>query len=112
MNIWDIQAYLSYYLSTWVFKLCDNISVGEDVNQLKNTVSLFQNEPIESLKEIFKRKESSGWNYKNAKEDLKNNSNIVYERYNYRPFDFRNIIYTGKSSGFIGRPRSVVMKHL
>lgn len=115
----SIQEYLGYTSLSELFGLsnsgiqtkCDNISVSEDVNQLRNTVSLFQNESIESLKEIFKRKESSGWNYKNAKADLNNNSNLVFAKYNYRPFDFRNIVYTGKSSGFIGRSRSVVMKH-
>lgn len=90
---------------------CDSISISEDVNQLKKTVSLFQNESIEELKYIFKRKESSGWNYENAKADLLNNSNLVYAKYNYRPFDFRKVVYTGNSSGFIGRSRSIVMKH-
>jgi predicted helicase len=90
---------------------CDNISINENVEELKKIVSLFQKEPIEKLKTIFNRKESSGWNFQNAKADLNKNSSVVYMKYNYRPFDFRKIVYTGTSSGFLGRSRSIVMKH-
>ena len=60
----SIKEYLGYTSLSELFSLsnsgiqtkCDNISVGEDVNQLKNTVSLFQNEPIESLKKFLRKK--------------------------------------------------------
>lgn len=91
---------------------CDSISINENIEVLKNTVKLFQTETVVNLKEIFQRKESSGWNFQSAKDDLINNSKLVYAKYNYRPFDFRKIVYTGTSSGFIGRSRSIVMKHL
>ncbi len=111
--------YLKYISVADIFKLsnsgiqtkCDNISINEDVLELKKTVGLFKSESIDTLKSIFKREESSGWNFKNAKADLMNNSSIVYAKYNYRPFDFRYVVYTGTSSGFLGRSRSVVMKH-
>ena len=90
---------------------CDSISINESIEKLKKIVSLFQNEPIDKLKSLFNREESSGWNFKNAKDDLIKNQSIVYAKYNYRPFDFRKIIYTGSSSGFLGRSRSIVMKH-
>jgi predicted helicase len=90
---------------------CDSISINESVKELKKIVSLFQNEPIEKLRTLFKREESSGWNFQNAKDDLIKNSSVVYAKYNYRPFDFRKIAYTGSSSGFLGRSRSIVMKH-
>jgi predicted helicase len=113
------KTYLEYISLSELFQIsnsgiqtkCDNISVSENVSELKKTVSLFQNESIENLKKIFKRSESSGWKYQNAKDDLISNSTLVYAKYNYRPFDFRNIVYTGRSSGFIGRSRSIVMKH-
>lgn len=90
---------------------CDNISINESIEELKKVVSLFQNESIEKLKTIFIREESSGWNFQNAKDDLIKNPAVVFAKYNYRPFDFRNIVYTGTSSGFLGRSRSIVMKH-
>ncbi|WP_300670376.1 type ISP restriction/modification enzyme [Soonwooa sp.] len=90
---------------------CDTISINESIDELKKIVTLFQNEPVEKLKTLFKREESSGWNYQNAKEDLIKNTSPVYALYNYRPFDFRKIVYTGSSSGFLGRSRSIVMKH-
>jgi predicted helicase len=90
---------------------CDNISINESIEELKKVVSLFQNESVEKLKTIFNREESSGWNFQNAKDDLIKNPSVVFAKYNYRPFDFRNIVYTGTSSGFLGRSRSIVMKH-
>jgi predicted helicase len=90
---------------------CDSISINENIEILKNTVSSFKDESIETLKSIFNREESSGWNFQNAKNDIVTNRNIVYSKYNYRPFDFRYIVYTGTSSGFLGRSRSIVMKH-
>ena len=90
---------------------CDSISINESVEKLKKIVETFKKEPVDILKTLFDRKESSGWNFNNAKNDLINNNSIVYTKYNYRPFDFRHIVYTGTSSGFIGRSRSKVMKH-
>ncbi|MEI6054565.1 MAG: type ISP restriction/modification enzyme [Lentisphaerota bacterium] len=90
---------------------CDSISINQSIEKLQNTVALFQTEPIEKLKSLFAREESSGWNFAKAKDDLIKNTSFVYAKYNYRPFDFRNIVYTGSSSGFLGRSRSVVMKH-
>lgn len=90
---------------------CDSISINESVDELKKTVALFKNEPVEKLKTLFSKDESSGWNFQNAKDDLIQNHRIVYADYNYRPFDFRKIVYTGTSSGFLGRSRSIVMKH-
>jgi hypothetical protein len=113
------KAYLNYISSSELMTLnnsgiqtkCDSISISESIEQLQNTVSLFKTEPIDNLKKLFNRDESSGWNFKNAKDDIIKNHNIIYAKYNYRPLDFRNIVYTGTSSGFLGRSRSIVMKH-
>ena len=118
----DYDVLLSYNLGFQVSELfktynsgiqtkCDDLSINEEIDKLKTTVRLFQTEPIAKLKKLFKREESSGWNFQNAKDDLIKNSAVVYTKYNYRPFDFRNIVYTGSSSGFLGRSRSIVMKH-
>jgi len=113
------KGYLKYISISELFPLnnsgiqtkCDSISISDNIDELKKTVALFQNEPIEKLKVLFNREESSGWNFQNAKDDLIKNSSVIYAKYNYRPFDFRYIVYTGSSSGFLGRSRSIVMKH-
>ncbi|MFC2080362.1 type ISP restriction/modification enzyme [Bacteroidota bacterium] len=113
------NGYLKYIELSKLFPLsnsgiqtkCDAISISEDVSELKKTVILFQNKSIEELKILFTRKESSGWNFKNAKDDLIKNPSVVFSKYNYRPLDFRYIVYTGTSSGFLGRSRNIVMKH-
>ena len=91
---------------------CDDISIKQNLNELKKNIEYFLNEDIEKLKAIFSlKKESSGWNFLNAKNDLLSQKEIIYKRYNYRPFDFRHIVYTGTSSGFLGRSRQIVSKH-
>lgn len=91
---------------------CDEISIKEKLDDLKQNVSYFLNEEVEELKKRFSyKKESSGWNFTNAKKDLINQKEINYETYNYRPLDFRYIAYIGTSSGFLGRSRQIVSKH-
>lgn len=61
----------------------------------------------------YKRKNSKGWNYSNAKKDILDNElKALITPVSYRPFDIRYTLYTGNSSGIMGRPRSEVMKHL
>lgn len=113
------NEYLKYIDLSMLFPLsnsgiqtkCDAISISEDLDELKKTVSTFQTKSVGELKILFKRKESSGWNFQNAKDDLIKHPSVVFAKYNYRPFDFRYIAYTGTSSGFLGRSRSIVMKH-
>ena len=90
----------------------DKLAITFSKEELEGNIEKFKKLDIESLKKEFpERKESSGWNYKNAKEDLLNNV-VSFEKILYRPFDIRNTIFTGKSSGFIGRPREKTMKHM
>lgn len=97
-------------LNSGIQTKCDSIAINSSESALLETIHFFKSESIEYLKTKFKKSESSGWNYFNAKNDIqKNNYKIV--NYNYRPFDFRKIIYTESSSGFLGRPRNIVMKH-
>jgi predicted helicase len=90
---------------------CDEISIHFTDNTLRKTVLDFQNLQTEILKSIYNFKsDSSGWNFENASTDLRNNP-ITYTPINFRPFDIRQTIHTGKSSGFIGRPRASTMNH-
>ncbi len=53
------------------------------------------------------------WRYEWAKKDIEEHGvkeNLI-KKIHYRPFDVRNIVYTGKSRGFIGWPVVQVMQH-
>ncbi|MDY6904045.1 MAG: type ISP restriction/modification enzyme [Thermodesulfobacteriota bacterium] len=53
------------------------------------------------------------WKYEWAKQDILNNYKgpKTIEKISYRPFDTRNIVYTGRARGFIGWPVRDVMKN-
>ncbi len=48
---------------------------------------------------------------RNAKSDIKNN-NPTIQKIDYRPFDLRYTLYTGKSNWIMWRPRDWIMKHM
>ena len=87
----------------------DGLAIQDDKHLLEKVIDDFRMLSVNELKTKYKRKESSGWNFESAKNDLVQVSQIV--RYQYRPFDYRWICYTGRSGGFVGRSRSIVMKH-
>ncbi len=53
------------------------------------------------------------WRYEWAKKDIEEYGikDDLVKKINYRPFDVRNIVYTGKTRGFIGWPVVQIMKH-
>ena len=53
------------------------------------------------------------WKYEWAKDDISQFgiSDELIQTINYRPFDFRKIVYTGQSRGFIGWPVFQIMQH-
>lgn len=53
--------------------------------------------------------DNAAWSVSSAKEDLEGN-NFKISRVEYKPFDFRWTAYTGKSSGFMARPRAPLSK--
>lgn len=55
-------------------------------------------------------KDSAGWKIANAVQDIKNNPSSV-EKILYRPYDWRSVLYTSQSSGFLGRPREKTSRH-
>lgn len=59
---------------------------------------------MNTLRKIYNRKDSSGWTLKSAKDDLTNNEQ-EFLTVHYKPFDKRHTVFTGTSSGFMGRPR-------
>ncbi|MDX9924552.1 MAG: type ISP restriction/modification enzyme [Ignavibacteriaceae bacterium] len=88
----------------------DLLAVSSDLTILEKVINDFRTLDVLKLKDKYSdRKESSGWNFLNAKKDILNDYKIV--KYNYRPFDFRFLVYTGRSSGYIGRSRAETSKH-
>lgn len=90
---------------------CDAISVHFNKDELEKNLKLFNELSIPDLKLAFpKRKESSGWNFNDAKGDIVS-GNYKHHRLYYRPFDTRYSIITENSGGFIGRSRYDIMRH-
>lgn len=91
---------------------CDELSVKNTESELQEIIDSFLENDVESLKRLYPNKsDSSGWSFEKAKSDLLQGGYIITPYY-YRPFDFKYTVYTGRSSGFIGRSRDIVMKHI
>ena len=91
---------------------CDELSVKDTISDLEEVVQNFIDKDVDTLKKIYYfKKDSSGWCFSKAKLDvIKKDYSIT--PYYYRPFDFKYTVYTGRSGGFIGRSREIVMKHM
>lgn len=91
---------------------CDKLSIHFNKHSLTEVVDNFENLTIEDLKNTYSFiGDSAGWSFERAKSDLINNEYKII-KYCYRPFDIRYTVYTGKSSGFLGRPRHDIMKNI
>jgi len=97
--------------STGIETKCDDISIQMSHNSASEVLSDFVKLDVDELERKYKRKNSPGWSYLDAKDDLIKNSPEILP-VSYRPFDTRYTCYTGESSGFMGRPRADVMSHL
>jgi predicted helicase len=97
--------------STGIESKSDEITIQFDKKTINHIVENFISKDESELLSIYKRENSAGWNYLNAKLDLiKNEPKIIPIA--YRPFDVRFTAYTGFSSGFLGRPRSEMNNNL
>jgi predicted helicase len=97
--------------STGIESKCDDITIQFSSKLIKDIVKDFIEKSESELQKIYKRENSAGWNYLNAKSDLiRNNPKIIPIA--YRPFDIRFTAYSGQSSGFLGRPRSEMNSNL
>jgi len=89
----------------------DDICIQFDSNAIEQVLSNFENNSISDLKHQYHhKKDSSGWNFKDAQQSLAQGYQLT--KINYRPFDDRFTAYTKNSGGFIGRPRTETMKHI
>jgi predicted helicase/very-short-patch-repair endonuclease len=97
--------------STGIESKCDNISIQFSEIDSTKVLEDFQKLSEVELEKKYQRKNSDGWNYKNAIGDIKHH-NPQISNISYRPFDKRFTLYTGQSGGFMGRPRSEVMNQM
>lgn len=109
-NFWGATEIFEHYNSGIQTK-CDELSMHFDEFDLLKVVGDFESLSEQELKTKYQLKDSSGWNVGNAKKDLMQNIGEVV-KVDYRPFDRRATFYTGKTAGFMGRPRIRTMRHM
>jgi predicted helicase len=88
----------------------DDASIKFTKSESENIKNDFLNLSEEELKRKYGFENVRDWNIIDAKSDLKTNK-ITADKIQYRPFDFRNMLYTGKTKGVMGYPRYEVMQH-
>ncbi len=115
-SVKDIFKVSSVGITSGNDKFCISDSDSkESLERLKQRILKFLELDVESARIYFDIGDDSksSWQIVKAKKDLEesNNDDKNYIKIAYRPFDFRWTYYTGKSSGFLGRPRYEAMQH-
>lgn len=90
----------------------DIFTIQNNINDIKEIISDLKNISESSLKEKYSLPpDRPSWNISSAKEDVMTNFGQVF-KIHFKPFDIRYSYYTGKSSGFLGRPRKELTDNL
>ena len=100
---------------TGLYTARDRLAIHWSVEDVWSTVVPFSGMDPELARQGYQLGEDSQeWKVTTAQEDLRNSGpkreNVVPIL--YRPFDVRHTYYTGRSGGFICRPRPEVMRHM
>ena len=93
----------------------DDLTIHKSRQALMETVKDFVSlEPEQARDKYQLGKDAQDWKVHLAQEDIKNHDvdGSYVTPILYRPFDKRYTYYTGKTKGFICRPRTNVMQHL
>ena len=93
----------------------DSLTVQWSVEEIWSVVRDFSLNDAETLRDKYSlQQESSEWKISNVQSDLRQSgpSSKKISPILYRPFDTRYSYYTGRSRGFICRPRNDVMAHM
>jgi len=93
----------------------DKLALHWTADELRETVANFLSLSVDEAREKYQlRKDSEDWKIHLAQTDLRNHPDADQHivPIDYRTYDTRWTYYTGKSSGFHGRPRFEVMRHL
>lgn len=100
--------------STGIFTAQDKITIHWTAEEVESTVTEFVSLSEEDARERFNLpRDTENWKISSAQEDLRTHPDMKKQVVPilYRPFDWRFTWYSGKSGGFICRPR-VVMRHM
>ncbi len=92
----------------------DHFAISDSIDNLWSNIKDFCKLSVEKAREKYKLgKDVVGWKVKSAQSDLLSSDlkKSKIRKILYRPFDWRYTYYTGKSGGFICRPRNNIMKH-
>lgn len=88
----------------------DKLSIKNSEEAIKSVWYDFKNLSKEQLISKYHLKDSAGWKIDNAISDI-NNHKVSIINLMYRTFDNKFTLYTGFSSGFLGRPRDTITNH-
>ncbi len=93
----------------------DDLVVNFTLDECRARLERFRDLEVEQARAEFKlREDTRDWRVGKAQADLKvhQETHHLFQRYLYRPFDWRYTAYTGQSSGIQCMPRKQVMQHL
>ncbi|MDE0014412.1 MAG: DNA methyltransferase, partial [Candidatus Poribacteria bacterium] len=93
----------------------DKLTLHWTEEKLRETVTDFISLSVDEARGKYQLpKDSQDWKIHLAQADLRNHPNVEQhiQSIHYRPFDTRWTYYTGQSSGFHGRPRPEIMRHM
>ena len=93
----------------------DKISIQWTPEEMRRIASDFVELPVEEARVRYRLgKDSQDWKIPLAQDDVRSHADIDSQvaPILYRPFDRRFTFYSGKSGGFICRPRPQVMRHM
>ncbi len=89
-----------------------NVSFSKLEHQFKINDLLNLEETIWRSK-YKRKKDSRDWTYPTAKKDaIENNNDLNIKLFDYRPFDSRFTLYSGRSRGLYSSPQPKIMQHL
>ena len=93
----------------------DRLTIRWSERETWDTVRAFSGMDPELARQAYELgKDAQDWKVEWAQKDLLNSGPLheMIVPVSYRPFDTRHTYYTGRSRGFICRPRSEVMQHM
>ena len=93
----------------------DRLTIHRTAEEVRETVTDFVSLSADEARERYSLpRDTQDWQVHHAQTDLRNHpdANQHIQAIFYRPYDARWTYYTGQSSGFHGRPRFEVMRHL
>jgi hypothetical protein len=113
-NYWELSK-IHVLSSVGIATSRDNLTIQDSPTALLNVVKRFASLPPEEARQTFALgNDGQDWKVILAQRDINEKpiSAAFIKKILYRPFDFRFIYYTGKTRGFVSRPRYEIMRHM